>query len=835
MHRWIKYDLHMHSQYSKPYENEPGKVCEMSAKDFVEKLIEKQIDVFSITDHNCFNANYYAEIENYIKDKNISVIYGCEFNIYLDINKGDHFQANIYFSPESDKIKLENAIKEIYPTNNSRPFLDEIIDKLYKEELNFIIFPEADKSGGIRKIWHRIKENGQVDRFIKNGMQRIFKAYDTTDNFDKSSARQWALSYYKATKDFEKYIEKLTPEQVNVFTGNLSNYLKENGTSTYEYDEDVIKYGEIISKYGNCFTYFKFSDWHNGREYDPRFKNYIYGNDELPYESLELAVLDPVSRVNIIRSEEELSAPINYISEIGFNLNGEQQLIDFGEGLNAIVGKRASGKSLLMSVILELNKKDGEGLKKYKGYQKIDLDSIYCLTSDGQKLHRGQLDSLMYIEQNTITAIFENPTKAADEIKKYFVDLPEINYSAFDNLISNLKLVKKMNCDYKSMNSVIMYSHTMKHFVFKKHNRIDISEIKTAFEKLISDFNSAISNVKKVGLSTVELENNKRVTVKELKKIAKKLVLYNQIIDDLNNDIDIINDANDVSLERTRMARNSFDSSFKVLSDNFDALLAYKKTIYNIENFNLKLPNATSFKKGNYIFVSNYQLQSDDLKESIKECIVNQISKTRGSNQGMQLLKDYVFNPNVHLKANADNLYDLLEKKFISDNIKIIRTIFEEKNPIDISIMKNIEDFQNQVEYGNLDDISNSSLGRKSITYLELMLDSPANILLFDQPEDNIDNDYISNYFVPLIKNKKKSKQLIFITHNPSVAVYSDSFNYIFAFNDGKIRYENHYIESVDDKIKIINILDGGLPSFSNRNLKYGNVIGEFEHGTKIR
>ena len=113
------------------------------------------------------------------------------------------------------------------------------------------------------------------------------------------------------------------------------------------------------------------------------------------------------------------------------------------------------------------------------------------------------------------------------------------------------------------------------------------------------------------------------------------------------------------------------------------------------------------------------------------------------------------------------------------------------------------------------------------------MLDSDASILLFDQPEDNVDNNYISNYFVPLIKRKKKTKQLIFITHNPSVAVYADAFNYIYASNDGKITYSNHYIESISDKQKVLDILDGGSSSFSNRNLKYGNIIGEYNCAVK--
>ena len=30
-------------------------------------------------------------------------------------------------------------------------------------------------------------------------------------------------------------------------------------------------------------------------------------------------------------------------------------------------------------------------------------------------------------------------------------------------------------------------------------------------------------------------------------------------------------------------------------------------------------------------------------------------------------------------------------------------------------------------------------------------------------------------------------KQLIFVTHNPSVAVYGDAFNYVFVENNGRL------------------------------------------------
>lgn len=120
----------------------------------------------------------------------------------------------------------------------------------------------------------------------------------------------------------------------------------------------------------------------------------------------------------------------------------------------------------------------------------------------------------------------------------------------------------------------------------------------------------------------------------------------------------------------------------------------------------------------------------------------------------------------------------------------------------------------------------------KSVAYLNMIFDLDKNIVVLDQPEDNIDNDYISTYLVPNIKRNKKDKQLIFVTHNPSVAVFGDAFNYVFAENNEEINYKNYFIENKEDKDKLIKILEGGKYSFSNRNKKFGNILGAEEYGS---
>lgn len=141
-----------------------------------------------------------------------------------------------------------------------------------------------------------------------------------------------------------------------------------------------------------------------------------------------------------------------------------------------------------------------------------------------------------------------------------------------------------------------------------------------------------------------------------------------------------------------------------------------------------------------------------------------------------------------------------------------------------------MKDLNEQVKQNNLVNLTEASPGMKSVAYLDMLFDLDETILILDHPEDNIDNDYISNYLVPNIKDKKKIKQLIFVTHNPSVAVYGDAFNYVFAENNEEITYKNFIIEKKEDKEKLIKILEGGRASFSNRNKKFGNVLGEEEY-----
>ena len=237
-------------------------------------------------------------------------------------------------------------------------------------------------------------------------------------------------------------------------------------------------------------------------------------------------------------------------------------------------------------------------------------------------------------------------------------------------------------------------------------------------------------------------------------------------------------------------------------------------------------------KKNKYLFVTYY-----DIPENIRDEIEGMILKTISRASSIEDIDNYVKNiNNKKLNSTYNNITDELSKMLNKDIFKPKKEFYQIKDDsIDYEDkIHTMNELNEHVLNGSLINLTNSSPGTKSVAYLDMLFDLEDKILVLDQPEDNIDNDYISNYLVPNIKSTKKIKQLIFVTHNPSVAVYGDAFNYIYVTNDGKnIDYTNYIIEKKEDKEQLINILEGGRPSFSNRNHKFGNILGEEEYDNR--
>jgi hypothetical protein len=107
-----------------------------------------------------------------------------------------------------------------------------------------------------------------------------------------------------------------------------------------------------------------------------------------------------------------------------------------------------------------------------------------------------------------------------------------------------------------------------------------------------------------------------------------------------------------------------------------------------------------------------------------------------------------------------------------------------------------------------------------------LMLDRRDIPLVIDQPEDNLDNKSVYEILVTFLKKAKKRRQIIIVTHNPNLAVVADAEQIIHVSIDKKnncndFSFESGGIENPAINKVVVDILEGTLPAFDNRRLKY--------------
>lgn len=106
-----------------------------------------------------------------------------------------------------------------------------------------------------------------------------------------------------------------------------------------------------------------------------------------------------------------------------------------------------------------------------------------------------------------------------------------------------------------------------------------------------------------------------------------------------------------------------------------------------------------------------------------------------------------------------------------------------------------------------------------------LMLDKENIPLILDQPEDNLDNQSVYELLSKFVRHAKKRRQIFIVTHNPNLAVGADAEQVICVSIDkekaNEFSFVSGSIESPEINAKIVEILEGTMPAFVKRRLKY--------------
>jgi hypothetical protein len=122
------------------------------------------------------------------------------------------------------------------------------------------------------------------------------------------------------------------------------------------------------------------------------------------------------------------------------------------------------------------------------------------------------------------------------------------------------------------------------------------------------------------------------------------------------------------------------------------------------------------------------------------------------------------------------------------------------------------------------------STGQKATAVLLLLLLESEAPLVVDQPEDDLDNRFITEGVVPIMRQEKRRRQFIFSTHNANIPVLGDAelILGLAASGEGKeghAKIAPEHMGSIDSKPVrelVEEILEGGKDAFEMRRSKYG-------------
>jgi ABC-type lipoprotein export system ATPase subunit len=178
------------------------------------------------------------------------------------------------------------------------------------------------------------------------------------------------------------------------------------------------------------------------------------------------------------------------------------------------------------------------------------------------------------------------------------------------------------------------------------------------------------------------------------------------------------------------------------------------------------------------------------------------------------------------LKEGGATVFDKQEAQQVLEKLRVSHVKFAlERVMIDDLPRLSVTKMVGQPPKALRRDFSQLSLGQQQSILLALVLSSKSNHpLIIDQPEDNLDSEFISSTLVPVLRRAKERRQIIIVTHNANIAILSDA-EQIVVLKSTSERAQITARGSIDDpttRDAACSILEGSKEAFITRAKIYG-------------
>ncbi len=859
---WLRADFHLHTKADKEfvYRGEDNSFV----SDYINKLSQEKIGVAAITNHNKFDFNEYKALAKKSRKQEIYLLPGVE----LSVNDGANgIHCLVIFNPtdwlENGSDYINSFINQTFAgkhdfeneNGRSNDSLIETIKKLDTFEKDyFIIMAHIEANGGFYKELNggRITELGKVPIFRKAvlGFQKV-RTRDIIKNLNN-----WL------DNDPPAFVEGSDAKNIEeIGTGNSVNGVTQK---TYlkigAFNFEAVKYALLNQQYRLAKNT---TDPINGY-----IKSISFKGGKLDSSTLHLNH----SMNNLIgirgSGKSSILEAIRYSLDIDLT---EKQNVDYDyktKLVNALLGSGGKitsvlvddqGKEYVAEKILGDRTniyKDGElqlGLKPNAIVKKPIYFGQKDLSQIGDSLSTEYLISKMIGDrllnkkreveeknQEVLRLISELKKIDSKVARKADIEAKQaelkIKIQVFKDYVIDKKLEKQISFD-KDSNFIKRLEKFEQKVIEGLNEYIDEYENSfQSFKTYSSKENNA--NIDKIKQHLIAFEG----IFLETKTISSRLVTENLALETMHKSFN-------VKYEELQEEFSKIKREINLPNIQADDYVKYKKELDLTKAQLLELEKLSKKKKELETQLKQTLVSLQKLWHNEFEIIQEEIKKVNDDQDSITIAVEFKGNKQdfkTYLKENlrGSNLRDNNIQTII-DNYSDMIAVYEDLNQPQSAISTNLSDVQLHMfrEYFNSNieafltyripdkfdiiyrnrSLNEHSLGQRAsalIIFLLTLKDS--DLIIIDQPEDDLDNQTIYNDVIRELKKLKNSSQFIFATHNPNIPVLGDCEQVVSCRYDANIIETN--LGSIDDESirkEIVNIMEGGKEAFNNRKRIY--------------
>ena len=667
-------------------------------------------------------------------------------------------------------------------------------------ELTVIIGNKGSGKSALADIFGLIGDSRQYRHFsflTNNRNNRKFKSRGYAENFKASVT--WA-SGETTDKNLDAEIDEFKPEKVKYLPQNyfesLTNEIEVEAFRN-EIEKVVFSHVDESDRMGkSSFSELEGLKTHQSRTNISTLKAQLR---ELNYEIVELEEqANPDTKASLeeelVQRKKEYEALIKSKPEVvkqpQIETDEQREITKQIEEIQMLIsevtsrGKQAVEKqSLLKSTLGDLC-----GLKD----SLISLNSSFINKKEEFRLVCNSLG----LDIDSIVSVNTNMSSIDEKISATQAALTSLEFDDENNI------TEKTN-----FNAVSNIPNLKKSYTFLKNKLAKLRESLSAPQKRYQRYVQALSEVAdKMSNLMGEEQNPKPGTIKFVEERIKYIEKEAQI------------KLKEKHKERDKISRSIFKEKKKVRQ-------FYEGLKTSIEN---KLESIHTVENGKLIFDVSIDASFVSSHEFSNEFFgfLNQSASGpfRGAEPGLRELDSRTS------EVDWNDVESVLN--FVKEVIEEIKAADVKKQVKDV---KGFYDFLFSFEYfsahyelrlsgKNLNQLSPGEKGLLLLVFY-LFLDMEKTPLIIDQPEDNLDNESIFDVLAHCIRQAKKTRQVILVTHNPNLAIGADAEQVIYVSldkaNNFKFAYNSGSIERPRINDQIIKILEGSRPAFVKRRLAY--------------